>query len=77
LADLFSRVQFPADRQGVLNRIAPDAEFRLKEGIVVDLKQAVEKSRTQTFRTLGDLVDCVKDELRRQEADGKRLLRMA
>jgi hypothetical protein len=75
LADLFSRVQFPSDREGVVARLAPDAEFRLKEGIVVELKQAVEKSRTKTFWTLGDLVDCVKDELRRQEAEGRKLLR--
>jgi hypothetical protein len=76
LADLFSRVQFPADRDGVLNRLAPEAEIRLREGIVVDLRQAVERSRAGIFRSLGDLVDCVKDELRRQEADGKKLLRM-
>lgn len=76
LSELFSRVQFPADREGVISRLAPGAEFRLREGIIVDLHHAVERSRTKTFRNLGDLVDCVKDELRRQEADGLKLLRM-
>lgn len=75
LAELFSKVQFPADREEVFRRIAPNAEFRIREGIVVDLHQAVEHSRTRNFRNLGDLVDCVKDELRRQEAEGKKLLK--
>ncbi len=75
LSDLFSRVQFPADRDGVISRLEPGAEFRLKEGIVVDLRHALEHSRTRIFRNLGELVDCVKDELRRQESDGLRLLK--
>ena len=77
LADLFSRVQFPADHDGVYSRLAPGAEFRLREGIVVDLHQAIEHSRVRTFRNIGDLVDCVKDELRRMEADGLKVLKMA
>lgn len=77
LSDRFSRVQFPADRNGVINRIEPGAEFRIREGISVDLKEAVEHSRLKLFRNLGDLVDCVKDELRRQEAAGIRLMKTA
>lgn len=77
LARLFQRVQFPSDKDGVLSRMEPGAEFRLKEGIVVDLHQAVEHSRTKTFRNLNDLVDAVKDELRRQEADGLKVMKMA
>lgn len=77
LSDRFSRVQFPADRNGVINRIEPGAEFRIREGISVDLKEAVEHSRLKVFRNLGDLVDCVKDELRRQEAAGIRLMKTA
>ena len=72
LSDKFSRVQFPADRDGVIRRLEPGAEFRIREGISVDLKEAVEHSRLKSFRNLGDLVDCVKDELRRQEAAGIR-----
>lgn len=77
LAELFSKVQFPADREGVVTRLVEGAEFRLKEGIVVDLHQALEHSRTRVFRNIGDLVDCVKDELRRMEADGLKVLKMA
>jgi hypothetical protein len=77
LAGLFARVQFPTDPGGVLARLEPGAEFRLREGIVVDLHQAVEHSRAKTFRNIGDLVDCVKDELRRMEADGLKVLKMA
>jgi hypothetical protein len=77
LAGLFSRVQFPSDREGVFAKLAPGAEFRLREGIVVDLHQAVEHSRARSFRNIGDLVDCVKDELRRMEADGLKVLKMA
>ena len=77
LAGLFARVQFPSDKEGVFSKLAPDAEFRLREGIVVDLHQAVEHSRARVFRNIGDLVDCVKDELRRMEAVGLKVLKMA
>lgn len=77
LARLFQRVQFPTDKEGVSSRLEPGAEFRLKEGIVVDLRQALDHSRAKTFRNLNDLVDVVKDELRRQEADGLKVMKMA
>jgi hypothetical protein len=77
LMEKFSRVQFPATRETVIDKLEPGAEFRLKEGIVVDLKSAVERSRNKVFRNPNELVDCVKDELRRQEAAGVRLLKPA
>lgn len=77
LLEKFSRVQFPATRENVVGKLEPGAEFRLKEGIVVDLRSAVERSRSRIFRNPNELVDCVKDELRRQEAAGVRLLKTA
>lgn len=77
LAEAFSRVRFPADQEGVLAKVAPGAELRLREGIVVDLHLAIEHSRPRSYRSIGDLVDCVKDELRRMEADGLKVLKMA
>jgi hypothetical protein len=77
LLEKFSRVQFPATRDAVIDKLEPGAEFRLKEGIVVDLKSAVERSRNKVFRNPNELVDCVKDELRRQEAAGVQLLKHA
>ncbi len=77
LAAIFSNVQYPADRPTVMQKLAPGAEFRLKEGIEVDLKKAVEQSRMKIFRNLGDLVDSVKDELRRMEKSGLTHLKLA
>lgn len=70
LAEIFSKVQFPADPESVLHKLKPGAELRLKEGIEVDLKDAIEHSRTKLYRNLGELVDAVKDELRRIEKAG-------
>ncbi|HLP41674.1 MAG TPA: hypothetical protein VK465_09220, partial [Fibrobacteria bacterium] len=75
LAEKFAKVQFPSDQQGVISHLEPGAEFRIREGISVDLKDSVEKARVKVFRNLGDLVDAVKDELRRQEAAGKKLMK--
>lgn len=77
LAAIFSKVQFPADQQSVLQKLAPGAEFRLKEGIEVDIKGAIEHSQLKSFRNLGDLVDSVKDELRRMEKAGLGNLKLA
>ena len=61
----------------MLQKLAPGVEFRLKEGIEVDLKGAIEHSRLKIFRNLGELVDSVKDELRRMETSGTGHLKLA
>jgi hypothetical protein len=67
-------VQFPTHRDEVLKRLDPVAEFRFRMGpsssspdITVDLRHAVASSRSDSFRNMNDLIDCVKDELRRAE----------
>lgn len=65
LADRFGEVKFPANRDDVLKRLGPMSDFHFKGDIVVDLRHAVANSRSETFRNMNDLIDCVKDELRR------------
>jgi hypothetical protein len=77
LLERFSRMQFPAEKETVLSRLEPGAEFRIREGVAVDLRQALDHSRSKVFRNPNELVDCVKDELRRQEAAGVKLLKPA
>jgi hypothetical protein len=66
LADKFAGVSFPASREEVLRSLPPGAEFHVRS-VAVDLREAVAESRTGTFRFLNDLIDCVKDALRRAE----------
>lgn len=66
LAEKFSAVRFPAPRDEVLRLIPPGTEFRAR-GLAVDLREAVADSRAREFRTLYDLIDAVKDEIRRAE----------
>lgn len=68
LAELFRKVKFPANREEVLAKLSPVAEFRIKPGMAVDVREAVGRSRISEFRHLNDLVDCVKDALRRAES---------
>jgi hypothetical protein len=67
LTEKFGVVQFPATHDAVLRKLAPGTEFRIKEGIAIDLRQAVMESHTEVFRNMNDLIDCVKDALRRAE----------
>lgn len=66
VADLFAKVRFPATREEVLERLAPGAEFRAGK-VAVDLREAVSESKTGTYRTLYDVIDCVKDAMLRAE----------
>lgn len=68
LAEKFAKVQFPAGPDDVLRKLDPGAEFRIKEGIAIDLSQAVIESHLILFRNMNDLIDCVKDALRRAES---------
>ena len=67
LAEMFRPVHFPISREEVLRRLAAKAEMRMREGITVDLRHAVEACSLHNFRNLNDLIDCVKGELRRME----------
>jgi hypothetical protein len=66
LFEKFASVHFPVSRDDVLRSLPASAEFRAR-GIAVDLREAIADSRTQVFRSLSDLIDAVKDEIRRSE----------
>lgn len=68
LGEIFRRVKFPADRGQVLEKLDPGAEFLVRPGVALDMREAVELSRVSEFRNLNDLIDCVKDALRRADA---------
>ncbi|MDB5048172.1 MAG: hypothetical protein JWO30_1243 [Fibrobacteres bacterium] len=67
LAEKFNMVTFPSTREEVLQRLPPGSEFRIKGG-VIDLREAVSECRIPVFRTTFDLIDCVKDAIRRAES---------
>lgn len=66
VAEKFAAVRFPASREEVLRSLAPDAGFRARS-VSVDLREAIADSRTREFRSMHDLIDAVKDEIRRAE----------
>jgi hypothetical protein len=66
LAEKFAAVRFPASREDVLRSLPPACEFRART-VSVDLREAIAESRTPSFRNLYDLIDAVKDEIRRAE----------
>jgi len=66
LTELFNMVKLPSTREEVLDKLPPGSEFRIK-GIAVDLREAVSVSKIPLFRTTFDLIDCVKDAIRRAE----------
>lgn len=64
LAERFSGARFPAAKEDVLAALVPPTEFRLG-GFEVDLREAVTEARAREFRSVFELIECVKDELRR------------
>jgi hypothetical protein len=66
LAEKFAAVRFPATREEVLRCLPAVAEFRVRT-VSVDLREAIAESRAQSFRNMYDLIDAVKDEIRRAE----------
>lgn len=66
LADRFAGLRFPASREDALRFLPAAAEFRVRS-VSVDLREAISDSSAQTFRNLYDLIDAVKDEIRRAE----------
>jgi hypothetical protein len=66
LAEKFNMVKFPSSREEVLQKLPPGSEFRIKD-VVIDLREAVAECRIPVFRNTFDLIDCVKDAIRRAE----------
>lgn len=66
LAEKFTLVKFPSTRDEVLQKLPPGSEFRIKD-VVIDLREAVAECRIPVFRNTFDLIDCVKDAIRRAE----------
>jgi len=66
LFEKFASVRFPASRDDVLRGLPPSAEFRSRS-IAVDLHEAISESRAQAFGNMYDLIDAVKDHIRRSE----------
>ena len=66
LAEKFRFVKFPSTRDDVLQKLPSGAEFKVR-AVAVDLREAVNECHTPIFRTLNDLIDCVKDTIRRAE----------
>lgn len=64
LAERFGAVKFPATKEEVLAGLIPPSEVRFR-GFEVDLREAVTESRAREFRTVYELIECVKDALRR------------
>jgi len=65
LAETFAAVRFPASREDVLRCLPPTAEFKAARTVSVDLREAITDSQAQAFRNLYDLIEAVKDEVRR------------
>jgi hypothetical protein len=66
LSEKFSGVKFPSSHEEILQKLPADAVF--KAGMVsIDLREAVAASRLSRFRSMNDLIDCVKDAIREAE----------
>ncbi len=68
LTELFGKVQFPAGPDDIMRKLEPGAAFRIKEGISIDLRNAVMECHKVIFRNMNELIDCVKDAFRRAES---------
>lgn len=67
LTEKFNMIKFPSTREEVLQKLPPGSEFRIDDR-VIDLREAVAECRLPVFRTTFDLIDCVKDAIRRAES---------
>lgn len=66
LAEKFASVRFPATREDVLHCLPAASEFHVRS-VSVDLREAITESSSPSFRNLYDLIDAVKDGIRRAE----------
>jgi hypothetical protein len=66
LAEKFKFVKFPSTQDEILQKLPPGAEFKVRT-VTVDLREALTECHTRNFRTMYDVIDCVKDSIRRAE----------
>ncbi len=66
LAEKFKTAKFPSTREEILEKLVSGAQFKVR-AVSIGLRDAVSHSRTSVFRSMYDLIDCVKDEIRRVE----------
>lgn len=66
LAEKFASVRFPATREDVLHGLPAASEFHVRS-VSVDLREAIAESSSPSFRNMYDLIDAVKDGIRRAE----------
>lgn len=66
LSEKFRGVKFPASREDILQKLPPDAAFKVRK-VSLDLREAVGASRLGQFRNMNEIIDCVKDAIREAE----------
>jgi hypothetical protein len=66
LSEKFSGVKFPSSPEEILHKLPPEPFFK-KGPVSIDLREAVAASRLDRFRSMNDLIDCVKDAIREAE----------
>jgi hypothetical protein len=66
LSEKFHGVHFPSSREEILQKLPMDAVFKVRM-VAIDLREAVTASRLGQFRSMNDLIDCVKDAIREAE----------
>lgn len=66
LSEKFGGVKFPSSPEEILQNLPPDPFFK-KGPVSLDLREAVAASRLDRFRSMNDLIDCVKDAIREAE----------
>jgi hypothetical protein len=66
LSEMFRGVKFPSSREEILQKLPADAVFKVRM-LSLDLREAVAASRLGQFRSMNDLIDCVKDAIREAE----------
>lgn len=66
LSEKFQGVKFPSSREDILQKLAPDSIFKVRM-VSLDLREAVAASRLGQFRSMNEIIDCVKDAIREAE----------
>ena len=66
LSEKFQGVKFPSSREDILQRLSPDSIFKVRM-VSLDLREAVAASRLSQFRSMNEIIDCVKDAIRGAE----------
>ena len=66
LLDKFHGIMFPSSREDILHKMPPDSIFKVRT-VSIDLHEAVAASRLAQFRSMNEIIDCVKDAIREAE----------